>query len=79
MEETIINIIKENNDFDGTYFQKYLKKPILFNDKEVIRVIVAQRLLMVHILDELDDTEFVQFSMLPNNIQSAIYADVTMC
>lgn len=80
MEEKIYNAIKEENSFDGVCFEKYLSKPITFMlngcVEDIVRVLISEDKIMVHLLNENDETLFVEFSSLGNDVQYKIYADV---
>lgn len=71
--------------FDGTNFEKFLNKPIRisYNGKtqEIVRVVVSKddlsnNVVLVHLLNDEDETDWVYFSQLDNHIKGAIYADI---
>lgn len=78
MEKEILDVIKKTNTFDGVYFEKFLNNPIAidFTGNDIVRVIDVDGEVMVHVLDKDDNTEFVSFKELNNDIQFRVYADV---
>lgn len=71
--------------FDETNFEKFLNKPIRisYNGKtqEIVRVVVSKddlsnNVVLVHLLNDEDETDWVYFSQLDNHIKGAIYADI---
>lgn len=71
--------------FDGTNFEKFLNNPIEISyhgkKQEIVRVVVSKddlsnNVVLVHLLNDEDETDWVYFSQLDNHIKGAIYADI---
>lgn len=80
IKEDILNAIKANNQFDGTYYELYLEKPFFMNaEEEVIRVMADNENdgdIIVHVMNQSDESRFVPFDMLDNERQINIYSEV---
>ena len=77
MEKEIFEVIRSLGNFDGVYYEKFLQKYIPFEKgKDIIRVIISDGNVIVHVLDMNDVTEFHYFRNLPKSIQIKIYDDV---
>jgi hypothetical protein len=80
IKEDILNAIKANNQFDGTYYELYLEKPFFMNaEEEVIRVMADNENdgdIIVHVMNQSDESRFVPFDMLDNERQINVYAEV---
>ena len=77
MEKEIFEVIRSLSNFDGVYYEKFLQKYIPFEKgKDIIRVIISDDNVIVHVLDMNDVTEFHYFRNLPKSIQIKIYDDV---
>lgn len=80
MVEQIYNAIKAENSFDGVYYEKFLSNPITITldryIEDIVRVLIVEDKVMVHLLNDYDETLFVHFSSLDDKTQNKIYADV---
>ena len=77
MEKEIYEVIRSLSNFDGVYYEKFLQKYIPFEKgKDIIRVIISDGNVVVHVLDMNDVTEVHYFRNLPKSIQIKIYDDV---
>lgn len=80
IKEDILNAIKANNQFDGTYYELYLEKPFFMNaEEEVIRVMADNENdgdIIVHVMNQSDESRFVPFDMLDNERQINVYSEV---
>ena len=77
MEKEIFEVIRSLSNFDGVYYEKFLQKYIPFEKgKDIIRVIISDDNVIVHVLDMNDVTEFHYFRNLPKSIQIEIYNDI---
>lgn len=77
MEKEIFEHIRSLDNFDGVYYEMFLKRPIfLKKGKDIIRVIISDGNVIVHVLDMNDVTEFYYFRNLPKSIQIEIYNDI---
>lgn len=77
MEKEIFEHIRSLDNFDGVYYEKFLQKYIPFEKgKDIIRVIISDGNVIVHVLDMNDVTEFYYFRNLPKSIQIEIYNDI---
>ena len=62
MEKEIFELIRSLGNFDGLYYEMFLKRPIsLEKGKDIIRVIVSDGDVIAHVLDMNDVTEFYYF------------------
>lgn len=73
------------SDFDGVNFEKFLNKPISFffngQTQKIVRVVVrnddlTNNVVLVHLLNDEDETDWTYFDKLEDNIKGAIYADI---
>lgn len=73
------------SDFDGVNFEKFLNKPIRFffngQTQKIVRVVVSNddltnNVVLVHLLNDEDETDWTYFDKLEDNIKGAIYADI---
>lgn len=73
------------SDFDGMNFEKFLNKPIRFffngQTQKIVRVVVSNddltnNVVLVHLLNDEDETDWTYFDKLEDNIKGAIYADI---
>lgn len=73
------------SDFDGVNFEKFLNKPIRFffngQTQKIVRVVVrnddlTNNVVLVHLLNDEDETDWTYFDKLEDNIKGAIYADI---
>lgn len=71
--------------FDGTNFEKFLNNPIVIayngERQDIVRIVVSKddlsnNVVLVHLLNDEDETDWVDFSQLENHIKGAIYADI---
>lgn len=80
IKEDILNAIKANNQFDGTYYDLYLEKPFFMNaEEEVIRVMADNENdgdIIVHVMNQSDESRFIPFDMLDNERQMNVYSEV---
>ena len=77
MEKEIFEVIRSLSNFDGVYYEKFLQKYIPFEkEKDIIRVIISDGNVIVHVLDMNDVTEFHYFRNLPKSIQIEIYNNI---
>lgn len=80
IKEDILNAIKANNQFDGTYYELYLEKPFFMNaEEEVIRVMADNENdgdIIVHVMNQSDESRFVPFDMLDDERQINVYSEV---
>lgn len=80
IKEDILNTIKANNQFDGTYYELYLEKPFFMNaEEEVIRVMADNENdgdIIVHVMNQSDESRFVPFDMLDDERQINVYSEV---
>lgn len=80
IKKDILNAIKGNNQFDGTYYELYLEKPFFMNaEEEVIRVMADNENegdIIVHVMNQSDESRFVPFDMLDNERQINLYLEV---
>ena len=73
MEKEIFELIRRLNDSDGLYREKHF---LFEKGKDIIRVIISDGNVIVHVLDMNDVTEFHYFRNLPKSIQIEIYNDI---
>ena len=73
------------SDFYGVNFEKFLNKPISFffngQTQKIVRVVVrnddlTNNVVLVHLLNDEDETDWTYFDKLEDNIKGAIYADI---
>lgn len=73
------------SDFGGVNFEKFLNKPIRFffngQTQKIVRVVVrnddlTNNVVLVHLLNDEDETDWTYFDKLEDNIKGAIYADI---
>lgn len=82
MKKEIYQAICDQNAYDGTYNEKFLSNTIKFGEdgvKEVVRMVIVDNEVIAHVLDENDDTDFIHWDELDEEVQIAIYADFFHC
>lgn len=79
IKKDILRAIKENGSNDGTYNDLYLEHPFFINaEEEVIRVMESEdgEDVIVHIMNQSDESRFIRFDKLDKNRQASIYMEV---
>lgn len=75
MKNELTHLIKTKNDFDGTYYEVFLKNCVQLNkNDEVIRVMVTEDDdILVHIMNQEDESSFEKFDNLGLKKQIEVY------
>lgn len=75
VKEELAHIIKAKNDFDGIYYEVFLKDCVQLNKgEEIIRVMVTEDDdILVHIMNQEDESSFEKFDSLDPKKQIEVY------
>lgn len=79
IKEDILRAIKTNGSNDGIYNELYLEHPFFMNaEEEVIRVMENEdgNNVLVHIMNQSDESRFLNLDELDDNRQISIYTEV---
>lgn len=79
IKEDILRAIKAHGSNDGTYNELYLEHPFFMNaEEEVVRVMESEdgKDIIVHVMNQSDESRFVALDELNKNRQISIYVEV---